>query len=237
MNKKILFIGLLLFQCARPDSAQKLAECLKTKPSPSDTVFFIDYHNVIAYTDWRQGLNTLWYNEGAFSRMGYIGSYYASKLLRRAIVKDSSLLDYLDKDATPGYQETNLALVNAYYIDDAMVKLLEDVKARGYHMILFSNTPKTTIKYQEDHHPAVFALFDKVWAREPGSGVTKKSPEAFEQIKTMARNVVPGAKKFIFIDDTQKNLDKASPADICGLHFKSVDKTRAILRDIGVLEA
>ncbi|HJM69067.1 MAG TPA: hypothetical protein QGF02_03920 [Candidatus Babeliales bacterium] len=228
---------------AKPSKQQeKLNTCLKLDQggsvNPNNTVFLIDFHNVFAFTDWGAAWNSLWYNPGKFSKIFRIAKYYAQKPFHTKSVQGFSLLQYLNagyEDTT--YQAANLLLVNSFKMDTPAVTLLKKIKEDGYKLILFSNTPETSIEWQVRAHPEVFNLFDAKWYRRiANNNITKKHAESFEQVKVLSQETLGHQPEhYIFIDDTKGNITRAARADICGILFTSVNQTDEILTNLGIL--
>ncbi|MBT4856369.1 HAD-IA family hydrolase [bacterium] len=239
MKRILLPLMLISSLCFAQDDRSPCLTDLPSHFSPENTVVIFDFHNVLGYTDWTKGLKTLlWDNPDRFSRLSRITSYGIRKMIHDKSIKNSSLLEYLDS-GEPGeaYEKANLELVNAYWIDPQSEALVKKLHNEGYKLILFSNTPESTMKFQENAHPELFGLFDKKWYRKVGSTVTKKSPEAFEQVKKLGAEALGHTpQRYVFVDDTKKNIKLGEEAGICGILFKTVKQTEKVLTEAGILQ-
>ncbi|OGB97604.1 hypothetical protein A3F06_03675 [candidate division TM6 bacterium RIFCSPHIGHO2_12_FULL_36_22] len=240
-----IFLGMSAITILPKSNSQleELRSCLKleqgSQVTPNNTVFLVDFHNVFAFTDWSNVWNTFWYHPDKFKRIFRTASYYIQKPFHTKPVQEFNLLQYLNSGSNNrSYQAANLLLVNSFKMDPPAIQLLKKIKDNGYKLILFSNTPETSIEWQAKAHPELFALFDAQWYRRIANrNLTKKHAESFDQVKELATTTLGHQPEhYIFIDDTHGNIKRAANVGICGILFKSINQTNDILSNLGILQ-
>lgn len=210
----------------------------KGEYNPKNTVFLVDFHNVLAYTDWRKGSSILMNNPDKIMRVRRLISYYWHKLLKSDTIHDFSLHEYLNAgDTSNEYKATNIAWVSSFWVDPKATALMKKIHDAGYKLVLFSNTPKETILYMQREHPELFDLFSELWYRSREHNITKRMPQAFDEIKELSRKALGHEPQhYIFLDDTKGNIRRGNEQGICGILFKNPEQTERMLKLADVLK-
>lgn len=124
--------------------------------------------------------------------------------------------DYLDLASSVFKIETLDKLLPVY---TKTIKLVEQLKKKGYRLFVISDMEEHGIVYMEHAVPNINELFDDI-IYSCRVGMVKKDGNVFDT--AMERfNVVP--EETLFIDDVQANLDQASKRGIHTFQFTNPD--------------
>ena len=118
-------------------------------------------------------------------------------------------------------------LINAQVPIKPTVKILEDLKNKGYKLYILSNIGEKSLKYIEGMHPEVFTLFDGIYTANDRDKYIKKPQPKIYQNYLDKFNQDPS--KLIFIDDKKSNLTAAEKFGMQTIHFTSAKNLFKVL--------
>ena len=107
------------------------------------------------------------------------------------------------------------------------VKILKQLKKKGYKLYILSNIGEKSLKCIEERHPDVFKLFDGIYTASDRDGYIKKpQPEIYKRyLDKFGQN----PNELIFIDDKKSNLTAAKKFGIDTIHFTSAKNLFKVL--------
>jgi FMN phosphatase YigB (HAD superfamily) len=250
-HRFIKSLGMLFFLYA------SVAECAErtayTHVSPENTVFAFDFHDVVAHQSTSRLVaelgKVIWHadNKGALLKdsMGIMRD--ARKLKKKYDVFD----DVLDELAVrypslkPHAQKIH-DVVNAHTLSTEMVTLIKQLKAQGYRVYMVSNISPKSLETMYRKEPRIEGLFDAVYTahqcrpntNERYVNEVKPHPLYYKGFRAYLQDIAPrdAAKKIIFVDDKQKNIDGAHKGDknLIGIRFTSISKFEKDLLSKGI---
>lgn len=126
-----------------------------------------------------------------------------------------------------------LEIANAQKPNQAMVSLLNKLRARNYSLIAFSNIGAYSITTLAMRYPDIFNLFDHIIHTSAHDNyVAKPSPQAFDKLL----GVVDIEKTpLIFIDDTAKNIKQARAMGLYAIPFFNVQILEQTLKHLKIV--
>ncbi len=129
--------------------------------------------------------------------------------------------------------ETAFKMVNRQKPVPGMVEILQQLRARTYELVIFSNIGGRSVQALKEQHPQVFKLFDKiVHANHCDGYIAKPAPAAFEKFFAVCGR----EKRYIFIDDTPKNLAQARVHQMHTVRFVNAAQLLHELRQLNILK-
>lgn len=195
---------------------------------PERTVVVFDFHGVIAKPRAGKAIKGFFKNK---KKSRFIG-----KLLKKekGVAYEKA---FLNKDGQ--LSKDDRRTLNPHTIDEEVVQIARDIKAKGYPVFLCTDMGEDSFNYFKDKRPDLFGedgLFCACWCSgRDNCYVCKKEPKAFELCKNMIKN---WAKKnqvleptsFVMIDDSSSKLDAARINGFSCYKFKNNIKRSAAKR-------
>ena len=112
---------------------------------------------------------------------------------------------------------------------DYSVDFIKRLKANGYMVYLLSNYGRKNFKYAREHFEFIKYVDGGVISYEVKQ--IKPEPEIYE---TLIEKYNINPKEAVFLDDSQANLDGASPFGFYTIHVKEFEQAVEELRALGV---
>jgi len=226
--QKILITGTILILVNNPIYSQNVTY------TPQNSVIAIDLHDVItqfspkkAYTGFKKLRN-----KGNF--IGNVCKYLFTSKRKRKCIESYALANISDKQQA-------LALLNPHVPNQAMIKIIEALKALGYQIYLCSNIGEQSYEYMQNLYPDVFGLFDGCYVSSASTGYIKKNDPQFflnaaKLIDEHAGIAGITVANIIYIDNERDNLKLAQATDprFVGLFFKNIRQISKKLHKLGL---
>lgn len=130
------------------------------------------------------------------------------------------------------YIPIGIDIANEQIVRADTVKIMRELKERGYRLLILSNIGITTFKLLQKKFPDVFELFDGYQVCGPENNwLQKPYKKAYEQFITFF-NLAP--ESTIFIDDKKSNIKGALRVGIQAIHFTSATALANKLKALGI---
>lgn len=116
------------------------------------------------------------------------------------------------------------------WVDDAVVEIAHDLRARGIDIAMLTNGTDTVEEELAAHGlTELIAPLFNTWR----IGWAKPDPEIYAHI---CRELDRDPGDIVFFDDSPTNVNAARRVGLHAVHFVSADQTRVVLKDLGLLE-
>jgi glucose-1-phosphatase len=196
-----------------------------------------DFGNVVAYFDYRRACTVLGARLGLsgdelLERVRPLGfaplvrSYESGQISAEAFSADLCALAGLEVP----HAEFASAWADIFWPNEPVARLIADLKAQGYRLVLGSNTNDLHAAQFRRQFAATLAHFDRlVLSYEIGH--VKPSAEFY---RACAEAAGAPPSRCVFIDDLPENVQGAQAAGLTGLLYRDVPTLVADLRSIGV---
>jgi len=211
---------------------------IQHKPiTPENTIITFDLHDVIVNYDYSEILHTFLQNKNKLKLIIAMLNPFVWWDIAKLTWQDSVAEQYI---VGLGEKYTSLKpfiplgtqIANCQRPNPRMVKLLEELKQRGYTLHLFSNIGAQIFEDFKKKFPELIELFDMISIPSKQNGYSKKPHDsAFTNYLKKLKN---DGRQIIFVDDKVRNLEKAHSHDITGILFTNTYKLRAKLEDLGL---
>jgi glucose-1-phosphatase len=196
-----------------------------------------DFGNVVAHFDYRKASETLGRGLGVSGsdflvRMRSLG---ISPLVERyEIGQISSEAFSAEFRALAGLDISHADFAEAwseiFWLNEPVAKLVRSLKARGYRLVIGSNTNDLHARRFRDQFADTLAHFDRlVLSYEIGH--TKPSAAFY---RACAEAAGAPAEECVFVDDLSENVDGARAAGLIGLLYRDTPTLRTDLARLGV---
>ena len=184
-----------------------------------------DFGNVVAFFDYTRACESLG------PRLGLSGAAFLRRVRERGLTpvlqnyergeirceefsRSVCALAGLDLP----HAEFAAAWSDIFWLNEPVADLVRDLKARGYPLVLGSNTNALHAAQFRRQFAATLAHFDRlVLSHEVGQ---IKPSAGFYHACAAAASVAPG--DCVFIDDLAENVAGANAAGLSGVHFRNV---------------
>jgi len=153
---------------------------------------------------------------------------FKKKHKRRPVIEHVWDADCLLKSLKPEY----IRLESLFKPNKAMFKLIDELKEKGYAVVIASNIAPDTLKLLQERYPKHFEKFDDIESpNEENKWVDKRQPKKFfTNLKKKA-----SGKKIILIDDKEENCKNAEEEELAAICFKgNMQELRKALQEKGV---
>jgi FMN phosphatase YigB (HAD superfamily) len=188
-----------------------------------ETAIVFDFHGVIAKISSSKAIK------------GFVKNKNKCKFFKKLFKRKKHLSveeAFVDKNGNISIDDVRT--LNPYVIDEDVIKVIRDLKAKGYPVFLCSNIGEKMFEVYKNQRPDLFGpngLFCDCWVSSKDNGyINKKDPKAFESCKSMIQDWASTNAKtlinFIMVDDDTRHLDVASYAGFKGYSFKDAKKFR-----------
>jgi putative hydrolase of the HAD superfamily len=200
-------------------------------------VLIFDFGNVVAHFDYRKAAARLGARigisgEDLLERLRPLGfsdllkQYESGKIPAEAFSRGVSELIGLEVT----HEEFSVAWADIFTPNESVTALIGPLKARGYTLVLGSNTNDLHAAQFRRQFAETLAHFDRlVLSYEVGH---IKPSSAFYLACAEAAKADPS--ECVFIDDLLENVEGASAAGLIGLHYQNTEGLVEDLRRLGV---
>ena len=196
-----------------------------------------DFGNVVAHFDYSRAAETLGRSLGLSGlelllRLRSLGltplvqSYERGEMTSEAFVEAACALAGL---ALP-YDEFTAAWCDIFWLNEPVARLVAALKARGYPLVLGSNTNALHAGFFRRRFAEQLAPFDRLVLSYEVGHIKPSAP--FYHACADAAGAPPGS--CVFIDDLPENVAGARAAGLIGLHYRDHPTLLAELRALGV---
>lgn len=194
--------------------------------NPNDTAIVFDFHGVLAKVHAGKAIKGISKNPKKIKFLKKLSRWKKGRSVETA---------FLDKHGN--VSEADIRTLNPFKIDEEVVKIVRNLKVKGYTVFLCSDIGEKMFNYFRQKHPELFGpngLFSDCWVSTEENGyLDKKDPRAFESCKKMIQNwSSKNGKKFtklVMIDDTKGKLKAASKVGFNGFKFKKAKQLHCAL--------
>lgn len=207
--------------------------------SPQITTIVLDLHGVLFSSSIPEIISIIWHcpHKLKFLRLitniplahtvvdGVLKKYVIEQLIQELSQKHH-LFDY--------FKDTALAVANAQKINLRMLSLLQDLHAKNYQLVAFSNIGERSIEILSTRYPEVFKLFSHViYTSAHDNYAAKPDIKAFNKLFQYAN---PASKKIILIDDTYKNIWQAHALGLFPIPFTGTRSLKQTLIQLNIIK-
>jgi len=205
--------------------------------TPKNTIITFDLHDVIVHYNYSEIAKTFFKSKG---KLGLIIAmlnpliwWNIIKLTWQDSVAEQYIVGLGEKyPSLKPYVPLGIRIANCQKPDPEMLAFIKELKNKGYTLHLFSNIGAEIFEQFGVKFPEIIKYFDMVSIPSKQNGYLKKPyGKAFahylEKLKGDERQV-------LFVDDKQKNIQKAYSYGIIGIHFSSLSKLKQALGKMGL---
>jgi histidinol phosphatase-like enzyme len=223
---KLLLLFMLSFIVVGPLHAKtKLYKTISVCNSENTAIVF-DFHGVVVKKKTGRSIS------GFFKNKNKIKFLKKLKNRKKGISKEKA---FLDKNGE--ISSDDVRTLNPYVIDEDVIKVVRDLKTKGYPVFLCSNIGEKMFEIYKNQRPDLFGpngLFYDCWVSGKDNGyVDKSNPKAFELCKKMIKDWASkngkNLTKFVMVDDSKDKLRIASNVGFSGYKFKKAQKLKCAL--------
>jgi len=216
-----------------------IKELLKYKHiTPQNTIIEFDLHNVIVNYDNIKIIKTFFKSKGKLKLILIMLNPFVWWSILKLAYNNGIAEQYIvglgkkHKNLAP-YVPLGIEIANCQKTNPHMVKLLDELREKGYRLHLFSNIGTKIFASLKKQKPDLVQYFDKIILPSQENGYLRK-PHANAFINYLEQNKDTN-KQILFIDDKIKNAKNASKNGIIGILFKSESQLRELFVELGIL--
>lgn len=232
----VFFVALTYRYRTRPDvilSNIPIGSCTST-----NTIIAFDLHDVLFECSWTQRLQTIIQmpHKWEACKLG-INPFFLIKLWQE--FTKSPVPEAIFKKMVTYYPQAQLfydpflKTCNAQTPRQDMFTLIQDLKSRGYQVVICSNIGEETLADLVSKFPQEFKIFDAIFCTCAADNYcAKNNPHFFHNFKNFLTEhalISNNEHTIFFIDDKLKNIEMATAIHLQGIVFSSAKQTQKIL--------
>jgi len=203
---------------------------------PRAAIIF-DFGNVIAFFDYRKATTRLGAKLGLsgqelYDQLGPLGFPAVLREYERGQITSAEFTDQVSALIQVGitHDEFAAAWADIFTPNESIVTVVEHLKARGYRLVLGSNTNEIHAAHFRGQFASTLIHFDALVLSHE---IKHLKPNA-EFYLACAKAAGADPKDCIFIDDLPENIEGARAAGLTGLLYQSTEKLIVDLSQLGV---
>ena len=205
---------------------------------PQDTVLAIDLHGVLFTHDYKKMFGTFFQSNNKLKLILALINPSLWLDVIRLIHKDAVAEQFLVGLANKHHRlkpfvPLGIQIANQQKPNQPFIKLLKQLKQRGYKLYLFSNIGSIIFDDLLKKFPELFNLFESFTLPSKANGyIRKPTTQAFKRY-LQTNNLTN--KKIILIDDKRKNIEAAKKLDLQAIFFNSTVQIQLELETLGLV--
>ncbi len=199
-------------------------------------IIAFDLHGVIFTVDWRQVWQVFWHYP---HKLRLIGCGFHIALIWRGLrllfdnATDVEVYALFNKYC-PNLLPFIIDITNVHVPVPEMVRLLQQLKARGYELHILSNVGPERLKRLQERYPEVIGLFDKMLINNGDpNNLIKKPQKAFYELYLHKFNLQPNT--VLFIDNKKVNVHEAHELGFSTIRFKNPKQLISELTKLNII--
>jgi len=211
---------------------------VKCKPiTPENTIITFDLHDVIVNYDYSEISKTFFKSKKKLklliAMLNPFVWYDIIKLKWHDSVAEQYIVGLGEKYASlKPYIPLGIRIANCQRPNHQVIKLLKELKSKGYTLHLFSNIGAQIFEQFKIKFPEIIKHFDLTSIPSKQNGYLKKPyHKAFAHYLEKLKH---DDRQIIFIDDKAQNIQKAASYGIIGVHFSNLYQLKKDLATIGL---